>query len=105
MMWAKSNIYCKQKNVKYREKIYREEWEELGIIWIERNRNWKGNVVCSWKQLISSYCFSLGLTINAFSIPDVLSLMYFQVNQIKMCSCLMNNQVQSKHLKIGIQFG
>ena len=44
MMWAKSNFYCKHKNVKYREKIYKEEWEELGIIWIERNRNWKGNV-------------------------------------------------------------
>lgn len=43
MMWAKSTIYCKQKNVKCREKIYREEWGELGIIWIGRNRNWKGN--------------------------------------------------------------
>ena len=55
--------------------------------------------VCSWKQLISSYCLSLGLTINEFSIPDILSLMYLQVNQIKMCSWIMNNQAQSKYSK------
>ena len=44
MMWAKSNIYYKEKNVKYIKKIYREEWEGRGIIWIGRNTNWKGNV-------------------------------------------------------------